>query len=162
MGYLVERIIVGDSIINGVLEEGFCGGGRNAKVRNFPGATVDDLNHHIIPLLQKKTSHIIVHAGTNDAYYSISREILTNLLKFKSLIQEKLPDCEVFISTPTLGSDNGKATLMVNQLTNHLLQLLNIDIVHNRNIISKHLSRKGLHLNESGSRRLAINFLERN
>ena len=46
-------LIVGDSIINGVLEEGLCGGGRNVKVRNFPGATVDNLNHHIIPLLQK-------------------------------------------------------------------------------------------------------------
>ena len=56
-------------------------------------------------------------------------------------------------------SDNGEATLTVHHLTNHLLQL-NIDIVDNRNIISKHLSRKGLHLNESGLRRLAINFLE--
>ena len=46
-------LIVGDSIINGVLEEGSCGGGRNVKVRDFPGATVDDSNHHIIPLLQK-------------------------------------------------------------------------------------------------------------
>ena len=116
-------LIVGDSIINGVLEEGLCGGGRNVKVRNFPGATVDDLNHHIIPLLQKKPSHIIVHAGTNDAYHSTSREILNNLLSSKLLTQEKLPDCKVIISRPTLRSDNGKATLMVNQLTNHLLQL---------------------------------------
>ena len=113
-----------------------------------------------IPLLQKKPSHIIVHAGTNDAYHTTSREILNKLLNFKSLIQEKLSDWKVFISTPTLRSDNGKATLTVNQLTNHLLQL-NIDIVDNRNIISKHLSRKGLHLNESGSRHLAIHFLER-
>ena len=70
-----------------------------------------------------------------------------------------MPDCKVFISTPTLRSDIGKATLTVNQLTNHLLQL-SIDIIDNRNITSKYLSRKGLHLNESGSRRLAINFLE--
>ena len=55
-------------------------------------------------------------------------------------MQEKLPDCEIFISSPTLSSDNGKAMLTVNQLSNHLLQL-NIDIVDNRNIISKHLSR---------------------
>ena len=47
-----------------------------------------------------------------------------------------MPDCKVFISTPTLRSDNEKATLAVNQLTNHLLQL-NIDIVGNRNTISK-------------------------
>ena len=85
---------------------------------------------------------------------------MDKLLNFKSLIQEKLIDCKVFISTPALRSDNGKATLTANQLTNHLLQL-NIDIVGNRNIISKRLSRKGLHLNESGSRHLAINFLER-
>ena len=62
-------LIVGDSIINGVLEEGLCGGGQNVKVRNFSGAMVDDLNHHIISLLQKKPSHIIVNAGTNDAYH---------------------------------------------------------------------------------------------
>ena len=66
----------------------------------------------------------------------------------------------MFILTPTLCSDNGKATLTANQLTNHLQQL-NIDIVDNRNIISKHLSRKDLHLNESGSGCLVINFLER-
>ena len=45
-------LIVGDSIINGALEEGLCAGGRNVKIRKFSGATVDDLNHHIIPLLQ--------------------------------------------------------------------------------------------------------------
>ena len=44
-------LIVGDSIINGVLEEGLYGGGRNVMVRNFPGAEFYDLNHHIIPLL---------------------------------------------------------------------------------------------------------------
>ena len=61
-------LIVGDSIINGVLEERLCGGGRNIKVRSFPGATVDDLNHYIIPLLQKKPSHIIVHAQRPGKY----------------------------------------------------------------------------------------------
>ena len=113
-------LIVGDAIINGVLE-GLCSGGRNGKVRNFPGATVDGLNHHIIPLLQKKSSHIIVHTGRNDAYDSTSREILNKLLNFlnkllnlKLLIQEKLLDCKVLISTPTLRSDNRKATLTVN------------------------------------------------
>ena len=68
---------------------------------------------------KKKPSHIIVHAGTNDAYHSTSREILNKLLNFKSFIQEKFPDCKVFILTPTLRSDNVKATLTANELTNH-------------------------------------------
>ena len=40
-------LIVADSIINGVLEEGLCRGRRNVKFRNFPGAMVDDLNHDV-------------------------------------------------------------------------------------------------------------------
>ena len=39
---------------------------------------------------------------------TIQRDI-EQILNFKSLIQEKLPDYKVFILTPTLRSDNGKA-----------------------------------------------------
>ena len=39
---------------------------------------------------------------------------MNKLLNFKALIQEKLPDCKVFVSTPKLRSDNRKATLNVN------------------------------------------------
>ena len=59
--------IIGDSIINGIMEEKLCGKGRNVKVRHFPGSTVDDMNHHIVPVLRKKPSHLIIHVGTNDA-----------------------------------------------------------------------------------------------
>ena len=65
-------------------------------------------------------------------------------------MQEKLPDAEIILSTPTLRSDNGKAALTVRQLTNHLINL-KIDILDNRNTTGKHLSRRGLHLNQSGS-----------
>ena len=36
--------------------------------------------------------------------------------------------------------------------------LIRLDILNNRNITSKHLSRKGLHLNEAGFTRLAKNI----
>ena len=45
---MAAALIVGDSIINGVLLEELFGEGPNVQVRNFLGATVDDLNHHII------------------------------------------------------------------------------------------------------------------
>ena len=41
---------------------------------------------------------------------------------------------------------------------NHLLNL-NIDVIDNRNIKDRHLSRKGLYLNDSRSKLLARNFL---
>ena len=59
-----------------------------------------------------------------------------------------------------LRTDNRKATLTLSQLMNHLLNL-NIGVIDNRNIRSRHLSRKGLHLNDSGSKLLAKNFLEK-
>ena len=47
-------------------------------------------------------------------------------------------------------------------LTNHhlcnLLEELNIEIVKNRNIGSKHLGGKGIHLNLHGTARLALNL----
>ena len=38
-------VIVGDSIINGVIEENINKKDRPVKVRNFPGATVPDMEH---------------------------------------------------------------------------------------------------------------------
>ena len=64
---------------------------------------------------------------------------------------------KVIISQPNLRSDNGKATLTNHHLCN-LLEQLNIDFVKNRNIGSKHLGGKGLHLNPHGTARLALNL----
>ena len=114
----------------------------------------------IIMYIQSFAKHIIVHIGTNDATRSTSREILDKLLKLKTLIKETLPETEVTFSTPTIRSDNGKAALTVRNLCGHLLDL-NMDILDNRNITSKHLGRKGLHLNKAGSARLAKNIIHK-
>ena len=103
---------------------------------------------------------MIVYVGTNDAPSITSREIQHNSLKLKSFVKEKLPQCKVWLSTPSLRTDNGEATLTVSQLVNHLLNL-NIAVICNRNIKNRHLSRKGLHLNDTGSKLLARNFLEK-
>ena len=123
---------------------------------------MDDLNYHVHPILRKKpkqTKNIIVAIGTN-ATCSTFREILHKLLKLKTLIKETLPETEVTFSTPTIRSDNGKAALTVRNLCGHLLDL-NMDILDNRNITSKHLGRKGLHLNKAGSTRLAKNIIHK-
>ena len=121
---------------------------------------MDDLNYHAHPFLHKKPKHIIIHIGTTDATHSTSREILDKLLKLKTLIKETLPETEVTFSTPTIRSDNGKAALTVRNLCGHLLDL-NMDILDNRNISSKHLGRKGLHLNKASSARLAKNIIHK-
>ena len=73
------------------MEEKLCGQRRLVKVRRFPGSTVDDLSHHIIPIIRKKPTNMIIHTGTKDAPSSTFREIQGNLLKLKALVNKKLP-----------------------------------------------------------------------
>ena len=58
-------------------------------------STVDDMNHHIVPVLRKKPSHLIIQVGTSDASSSTSREILNKLLNLKSIAKDFKPDCDV-------------------------------------------------------------------
>ena len=83
--------IVEDSIINGMIEERINKKDRPVKVRNFAGATVADIEHYLIPIIQKKPSNIILHVGTNDAKNLPSRTVLDNLLKLKALVKDSLP-----------------------------------------------------------------------
>ena len=128
------------------------------KVRNFPAATIDDIQHNLVPILERNPCRLILHVGTNNAESCTSRELLDKLLKLKSFISEKCPQCQTIFSTPTIQSDKAKANLTVRQLTNHLGQL-NIDAVDNRNITDRCIGRIGLHLNISGTIQLAKNFL---
>ena len=134
-------VIVGDSIINGVIEERITKKDRPVKVRNFPGATVADMEHYLIPIIQKQPSNIILHVRTSDAKNLPSRTVLDNLLKLKALLKDSLPTCRVFISTPTLRTDDCKSQITLRQLTKNLLQL-KIDTINNNNINVRHLGGK--------------------
>ena len=43
-----------------------------------------DMEHYLIPIIQKKPSNIILHIGTNDAKNLPSRTVLDNLFKVES------------------------------------------------------------------------------
>ena len=139
-------VITGDSIINGY-PSGKYG---VVNVRNFPGATIEDMQHNLTLIFERNLCRLILHVGANNAESCTSREILDKLLKLKTFITENCPQCQTIFSTPTTRSDKAKANLTVRQLTNHLLQL-KIDVVDNRNITDRCIGRKGLHLNVSGT-----------
>ena len=71
----IGTTVVGNSVLNGIVEEKLYGQGCLVKVICFLGSTVDDLSHHIIPITRKKPTNMIIHVGTNDAPSSTSREI---------------------------------------------------------------------------------------
>ena len=95
--------------------------------------------------------------GTNDTEES-SDILLSELLSLKKWILEVLLDVNVTLSCPTICSDNQKARLTILHLRKKLSDL-NINFISNENINHSHLGRKGLHLNNRGLARLAMNYL---
>ena len=67
---------MGDSILNGVIERN-SSNNRSVKIRKFPGATVNYLQHHVL-YIQKQPKYLIIHAGTNDAVKSTSTDICSS------------------------------------------------------------------------------------
>ena len=128
------------------------------KVCNFLGATIEDMQHNLVPILERNPCRLILRIGTNNVESCTSREILDKLLTLKTFISKNCPQCQAIFLTPAIRLDKAKANLTVRQLTKHLMQL-NIDVVDNRNITDRCIGRKGLHLNISGTIQLAKNFL---
>ena len=91
-------LIVRDSILTGIDQKRLSRNNQAVKVRDFRGATVDDLKHHLVPLLKKKPEHITLDIGTNDAVSKTSRQILDELLHLKQYIINTLPTCRVIVS----------------------------------------------------------------
>ena len=56
------------------------------KVRRFPGASADDVNHYLRPLLQKCPDTIILDVGTNNCINESSRVVLDKILNLKAFI----------------------------------------------------------------------------
>ena len=90
---------------------------------------------------------------------STSRAILDHILSY--FLEKTLPQSKVRISNVVKRTDNGKATLTVNKVNEHL-SALQLDIDDNSNINVPGLNRGRLHQNETGTGRLAVNFVKKN
>ena len=153
-------LIVGDSILTGVDEKRLTGNNQVLKVRDFRGATIDNLKCHLAPLLKKKPEHIILYIGTNDAVSKTYRQILDELLQLKQYITNTLATYRVIVSRLTIRTDHGKTALILSNFNKHLVQL-KVDFIDNVNSKEVHLGKKGLHLNKKGKNKLELSFLQK-
>ena len=147
-------LIIGDSMIGGVLEKRL----RNTKVRSYPGAIIEDLFYHLVPLLRKKPTNIIVHAGTNNTTIDNPELIIHKLMTLREFILSKIPDCKVVFSDIICRTDIGKAQKVASD-TNKIMKSLDILLIDNGNIDENFLAKRGLHLKPHGTGRLAMNFI---
>ena len=87
-----DAIIIGDSMLNSINEEGLSDDRYNVKVKNHSGATTEDICDYIKPEVRKKPDIIIVHAGTNDI--TSSTKSFENYKNITDNINPKLPNCK--------------------------------------------------------------------
>ena len=152
-------LIVGDSVL-AAIEQKRISGNRSVNICIFRRATTHDMHDYLKPLLKKNPENIILHFGTNNSVNKTYRNILSVILSLKNFIEKLRPECKVILSNMIYRSDNGKASLAVKNVNDHL-DALNIDVVDNRNIVGNCLNNSGLHLNSTRYGNLAINFIRK-
>ena len=67
--------IFGDSMVNGINKKKLQKHG-NVKVIYFSCAIINDMNHHLMPIIAKLPDYLIFHEGNNDATSNTSRDSL--------------------------------------------------------------------------------------
>ena len=106
---------MGDSILSQIREDKLCKKG-TISVRCFSGAKFEDFYHYAIPLINKKPDHIVLHMGTNNTPYCTPEKMVDQILELKNVLLQKLPACEIIISTPMHRSDH-RTEQIIQQLT---------------------------------------------
>ena len=74
------NLIVDDSMWPGIDKRRISKRDRKVKIKNFPGATIDDMYDYVKPMLKKCPDNIILHVGTNNTVNESSKEVLGKLL----------------------------------------------------------------------------------
>ena len=154
--------IVGDSLLNGINENGMKKLNHNVKVRNHPGATTEDIIDHIKPILRKKTDLLIVHSGTNDLNNEKvnTTECLENINRY---IKKTSPNTTLVVSKLIKRKDKPGIDKNLNDLNESIersCKLMNVEMIGNDNIMEGNLSTKKLHLNKSGNSKFAQNLIK--
>ena len=72
----------------------------SVKVRSHPGATTDDFTDYVQPTVQKKSTLIIIHSGTNDIQNS--GNVLQKIRKVISSIKKYDTDDNIKIALPSI------------------------------------------------------------
>ena len=160
-------LIIGDSIIRYINRSRLnrnlrCG---KAFVKFFPGATVLQLSHYIIPHLQSnRPESVILHIGTNDiaprnGNTKSSSEIAQSIQQVAKVCRE-FGVKNVFVSSITCRSNQVQMKKVI-EVNSCLMNMCNEEgylFIHNSNIELDNLWRDGLHLADSGVDILEYNF----
>ena len=86
--------IVGDSMIRG-LKGWLMSRDKAVKVHSFPGASCDDMENFLIPLINRRPDQILLHVGTNDLRSGTPEEVAHRISNLTGVITSRNIKCAV-------------------------------------------------------------------
>ena len=151
-------VIAGDSIIQHIRGWSISRSNK-VVVKSFPGASIEDMEDFVKPLLRKKPDNVVLHIGTNDLNTQEPRLTAEGIVNLAFQIEGDAPETNLAISGLIARADDkdGKV-LSVNKILKKFCRQNHWNFIEHNNINQTHLNRGGLHLSKSGSALLAQNF----
>ena len=113
-------------------------------------------------LLKKRPTTVFLHIGTNDAIEQgiDSNSLVKRILHLKEEIEKSVDRCKLIISLPIRRRVNMKANNILLDVYDNIMSL-KVDTMNNNNIMHEQLGRRGLHLNQHGNARFALNLINK-
>ena len=152
-----DVIIIGDSILNGLSEQGLRKR-HNVKIRAHSGATSLDIKDHIRPIIRRKPDCVLIHCGTNDLTKKDPINTTETIKEIIPEVKKESPYTAVALSSLTIRKDRQGMSNKIDILNKSLKKLTKeeeILIVDNSNIDTACLRARQLHLNRKGVSTLA-------
>lgn len=130
-------------------------------MKSFSGASANDMFDYIQPTIRQHPEHIILHVGTNDFKNSNSRKVAERIVDLGNLVETESPNTKVTISSLLTRSDDLSLTSKIKEVNKILKTFANQnewdDLTFKLN--NRTLNSSGLHLNFSGTKVFASNFI---
>ena len=125
-------VAIGDPMFAGIDE----------RKKSFPGATCSDMYNYLVPILEKKTDHVILHVGTNNVAHYIGTEIVDKLLELKLFIVKQLPTTHIVIFHPIKRTDSKHFPFVKLYANNSIFGYLSINSLINKITQLRKVGRK--------------------
>ena len=151
---------MGDSTLNDIQEKGLNKNADiNIKIQKYPGPSSTDILEYIKPSLRKEPDQIVIHAGTNDL--TNYHNYLNNVNKIVKMVKETCKNTKLCFFSLICQTDLKDIDKKIRKTNTHLENYCNqqdVNFIDNSNIKKSDLNSRGLHLQERGCSKLAINF----
>ena len=156
-------VLIGDSMIKNINPRKLSR--KRVNKFTFPGKTAQEISAEIPNINMqspRNTTHVIIHAGTNNLPMDSSSKCMKNIKGLCTKVKERFPDAKLGFSSIIQREDidvTGKIN-EVNTQIEHLCKELGFAFINNSIIDESGLNGSKLHLNAKGSALLATRFIK--